>query len=107
MSCLDDPDYDPWMCGNDSEPEGSLEDPGFLLPFEEEEELTAFRMQEGDPASFDPVRHVWVVMGRPLVVTFVSVHFGWRGQDHGQRLGVSFDCGRQKVILKSKVILEP
>ncbi len=73
----------------------------------EEEELTAFRMQEGDPASFDPVRHVWVVMGRPLVVTFVSVHFGWRGQDHGQRLGVSVDCGRQKVILKSKVILEP
>ena len=43
MSCLDDPDYDPWMCGNDSEPEGSLEDPGFLLPFDEEEEPTAFR----------------------------------------------------------------
>jgi len=37
----------------------------------------------------------------------VSVHFGWRGQDQGQRLGVSVDCGRQKVILKSKVILEP
>lgn len=39
----------------------------------EEEELTAFRMTEGVPASFDPMRHVWVILGRPLVARCVIV----------------------------------
>lgn len=46
----------------------------------EEEELTAFRMTEGVPASFDPLRHVWVILGRPLlarcvIVRLASGHF--------------------------------